>query len=263
LSISDEERKRKRNERARKWRKENPEKVKEQNKRRNDAKIKWRKENPEKLLETNRKYYEKNKEKIDNYRKEWTKKNKTKLATKARERYQSDPEKARKESRERRAKNPEQYRKWARDYYAKNPEKHRENTKQWRTKNPEKSKAYRDKYQKENKEFLKERRKSPKYVETRIKHQREVKLQVFTAYSKRISESEIPCCACCGENNHVEFLTIDHIEGRTNLSDKEKTLKGPKLYQWLRRHHYPKGYQVLCWNCNSAKGLFGKCPHQK
>lgn len=33
--------------------------------------------------------------------------------------------------------------------------------------------------------------------------------------------------------------------------------------EWQRKNNYPKGFQVLCHNCNLAKGFYGKCPHQK
>jgi hypothetical protein len=265
LVQTDEERKAKHNEKMRKWREKNPEKVKEQNKKRKQAKIEWSKKNPQKRLETDRKYYEKNKEKIIAYQKEWAKKNRLKLSNQAVERYRADPEKARAQNRERYAKNPEQYRKRQNEYHAKDPEKYRKLTEEYRKKNPEKIKAYRTKYQLEKKEWLKERHKSKEYVITKKKRRETIKSMVFTAYSKRISKSEIPCCNCCGLNDHLDFLSIDHIDGRNNLSDEEKNLKGGKLYAWLIKHRYPKGYQVLCWNCNSAKGMKknnNKCPHE-
>jgi len=263
MVLTDEERKLKQNEKARKWREKNPEKVKEQNKKRKQAKIEWKKNNPEKRLETNRKYYQKNKEKITVYQKDWAKKNRVKLSERAVERYHTNPEKSREKSRERYAKNSEQYRKRQNEYHAKDPEKYNQMSKAYREKNPEKVLAYRKKYQLEKKEWLKERNKSQEYILTKKKRRETVKSIVFTVYSKRLSKSEISCCNCCGLNDNLEFLTIDHIEGRKNLSEDEKNLKGAKLYAWLRKHHYPKGYQVLCWNCNSAKGLFGVCPHQK
>lgn len=69
-------------------------------------------------------------------------------------------------------------------------------------------------------------------------------------------------CACCGENT-IEFLTIDHInndgaEDRKNNGNKI----GGKLYRWLIKNNFPQnGYQILCYNCNCAKGFFGYCPH--
>ena len=38
---------------------------------------------------------------------------------------------------------------------------------------------------------------------------------------------------------------------------------GHPLNQWLVTNNFPKGFQILCSNCNFAKGVLGKCPHQK
>ena len=29
------------------------------------------------------------------------------------------------------------------------------------------------------------------------------------------------------------------------------------------KNNFPKGFQILCHNCNIAKGHYGKCPHEK
>lgn len=65
-------------------------------------------------------------------------------------------------------------------------------------------------------------------------------------------------CACCGELEE-RFLSIDHINGGGHKH--RKTIKC-NLYWWLIKNKFPDGYQVLCHNCNMAKGLYGKCPHQ-
>jgi hypothetical protein len=69
-------------------------------------------------------------------------------------------------------------------------------------------------------------------------------------------------CACCGEDQFV-FLQLDHIEPGGASERNKSNLAGPKLYAKLRREGFPPGYQVLCANCNFAKGLLGQCPHQK
>ena len=66
-------------------------------------------------------------------------------------------------------------------------------------------------------------------------------------------------CACCGENKD-EFLSIDDIEGTIHRKIKKQGVRD--FYRWLMRNNYPKGFQVLCMNCNFAKGMSGKCPHQ-
>jgi len=69
-------------------------------------------------------------------------------------------------------------------------------------------------------------------------------------------------CACCSETERA-FLTIDHIESvRRGAMDKPWKTMGPALCGELRRRGYPKGFQILCWNCNLAKHLLGQCPHQ-
>ena len=68
-----------------------------------------------------------------------------------------------------------------------------------------------------------------------------------------------PSCQCCGEANYL-FLTMDHIGGGGMKHRKE--VRADKLPMWLKRQGWPEGYRVLCWNCNSACGIYGVCPHQ-
>lgn len=67
-----------------------------------------------------------------------------------------------------------------------------------------------------------------------------------------------PKCACCGETTY-QFLAMDHINGGGNAHRRKV---GVNLYIWLRREGFPKGFQVLCHNCNLAKGFYGICPHK-
>lgn len=73
---------------------------------------------------------------------------------------------------------------------------------------------------------------------------------------------EQPKCACCGENE-VKFLCIDHINGGGGKHRKEIKGKGLTTYIWLKKNGYPNGFQVLCHNCNMAKGFYGLCPHKE
>lgn len=83
------------------------------------------------------------------------------------------------------------------------------------------------------------------------------KLQVFSALSNGKLE-----CACCKENSDINLLTVDHIEGRKQIGH-DRSINGMKLYIWLRKNPHSKGFQLLCWNCNATKGLFGICLHQR
>lgn len=80
------------------------------------------------------------------------------------------------------------------------------------------------------------------------------KLEVFKIFNSK--------CNCCGESNFSK-LTIDHIKGRDiNSQDYNKT--GIQLYYWLLNQSISfvkENYQLLCFNCNCAKGYHGFCPH--
>jgi len=67
-------------------------------------------------------------------------------------------------------------------------------------------------------------------------------------------------CACCGEST-IEFLTIDHPL-KDGAAHRKITGSGSSFYSWLQRNNYPSGFRVLCRNCNSADGLYGRCPHE-
>jgi hypothetical protein len=76
-------------------------------------------------------------------------------------------------------------------------------------------------------------------------------------------------CVCCGEHR-FEFLTLDHVNGdgaehRRELSNgKSRRGKGgAAVYDWAIKNNYPDRCQLLCWNCNAAKGYYGYCPHEK
>lgn len=87
-----------------------------------------------------------------------------------------------------------------------------------------------------------------------------LKLQVFEHYSNGTMQ-----CNCCKEN-HIEFLQIDHINCGHKYHNKKKRdnkITGRGLYRYLINNNFPDGYQVLCANCNFAKGIFSECPHKK
>ena len=90
------------------------------------------------------------------------------------------------------------------------------------------------------------------------------KIAAFDAYGGAV-------CKCCGETG-LDFLSIDHVNGDGAAHREEiaghrrstsKTFAGHQMYRWLRLHNYPPGFQVLCMNCNFAKGHFGQCPHER
>lgn len=81
-----------------------------------------------------------------------------------------------------------------------------------------------------------------------------LKDEVFSAYGGSV-------CSCCGEA-HKEFLTIDHINGDGADHRREIGKSTYKLLLWLKKSGYPKGFHVLCMNCNFSYGMKGYCPHK-
>ena len=65
-------------------------------------------------------------------------------------------------------------------------------------------------------------------------------------------------CECCGEKR-IEFLSISNVLGKKILNKKNNIQIG----YWLKKHKYPKGFIVLCHNCNTAIGLYNYCPHAR
>lgn len=60
-------------------------------------------------------------------------------------------------------------------------------------------------------------------------------------------------CARCG---HTDFrvLTLDHTKSDGNEHRKLAGIaSGEGTYRWLKKHDYPTGYQVLCYNCQAIK----------
>jgi hypothetical protein len=67
-------------------------------------------------------------------------------------------------------------------------------------------------------------------------------------------------CSCCGYG-HPDFLSLDHI--LNDGAEHRRHLNEQQIYRQAIREGWPKDkYQVLCMNCNFAKGHFGECPHQ-
>lgn len=82
-----------------------------------------------------------------------------------------------------------------------------------------------------------------------------LKLEMIQAYGGS--------CNCCGELE-PKFLTLDHINGGGSRDRGIYAGGTYNLLYALKREGWPKDkYQVLCMNCNWAKGRWeGICPHQ-
>lgn len=137
--------------------------------------------------------------------------------------------------------NREHLRDYQKGYYIKNHDKITEQKKQWRLDNPDKIKACYERH----KELTNFKRKMRIYL---------LKLCAIDHYSGGTRR-----CACCGETR-LEFLTIDHLQDAPHK--RNRTDGGTGFFYWLKKHHYPKGFRILCMNCNFAIGKFGYCPHK-
>lgn len=117
--------------------------------------------------------------------------------------------------------------------------------------------------------YQKEYRKKPEYKEwykkwvlenkdkLRVKskrHKEKLRMEALKRYGNK--------CECCSEEV-TDFLVIDHINGGGTRHRKE--LKGGSgIFQWLRDKKYPKGFRVLCHNCNwSIYRNNGICAHRR
>lgn len=118
-------------------------------------------------------------------------------------------------------------------------------------------KRYRKILRKRNKKWYNKNRQRALFFMKRWRDR--IKLEVFSYYSKGKNE-----CECCKEK-HMEFLAIDHVNGQDySIRAKKKGIKGgTRFYKWLKDNQFPKGFRVLCFNCNHSFGSFKYCPHKK
>ena len=69
-------------------------------------------------------------------------------------------------------------------------------------------------------------------------------------------------CVCCGEDEPL-FLTFDHIVPIRRADRRSGRDSGHGMVLKLRKTGYPKDFQILCFNCNHAKGVESECPHTR
>ena len=118
-------------------------------------------------------------------------------------------------------------------------------TKEQRLKRREEIRIYQMEYRKKNREIISQKKKE---------YCNRIKTKGIEHYGGK--------CTCCGESIQ-EFLTVDHVHGRTTKEKRQKNFRGKKMWLRAKSEGYPDKYTVLCFNCNCAKGAFGFCPHEK
>lgn len=66
-------------------------------------------------------------------------------------------------------------------------------------------------------------------------------------------------CQCLGCSvTYLGFLQVDHIKG-DGRKFRKKGVSGNAFYDWLKRHNFPKGFQILCACCNFSKKDNHRC----
>ena len=85
--------------------------------------------------------------------------------------------------------------------------------------------------------------------------QQAIRLDALQHYSR----AKVPCCRCCGETE-LAFLTLDHIAN--DGAAHRRATRATNLSALLKRQGWPKGFRVLCCNCNFGRARNGGvCPH--
>ena len=97
----------------------------------------------------------------------------------------------------------------------------------------------------EHKAKAKERTSTPWYKAKKNETRANNRLKVLQYYSKQLSKSDIPCCKCCGENSHTEFLALDHIAGRKEIDSKPKLVRCVWNLTWFVINLVKKNSLVL------------------
>ena len=99
----------------------------------------------------------------------------------------------------------------------------------------------------------KARKQTPDYKKYRYSYAKNLRQIVLDHYGA--------FCHCPGcDVTEPKFLAIDHINNDGSKRRKEQGAGG-SFYRWIIRNSFPANLQVLCHNCNCAKGFYGECPH--
>ena len=138
---------------------------------------------------------------------------------------------------QKRYRDSETYKKW----YIRTKNERNLISKQWAKNHPDKVREY-------------TRKNSEKIKKASKKRDKELRYDAIKYYSKNRFE-----CRCCLESNY-DFLTIDHVNNN-GVEHRKQDPKANHLYRWLKNNKYPKGFQVLCYNCNVSIFRLGKCFH--
>lgn len=156
---------------------------------------------------------------------------------------------------------PKNRNEYHRKYYQTHKEAIKKSSKKWAQKNPDKLKEYAqkqrasgyyqtEKYKQYRKEYFATHPKNPESSRRDVsKHHLTARRKFLEMYGNK--------CNCCGESNY-EFLTIEHRLGQRGQPRKDTSREA---YKKAIENYNPEVYEILCMNCNHAKGRYGYCPH--
>lgn len=106
------------------------------------------------------------------------------------------------------------------------------------------------------KKYLKHKERLKKNPDIQRNYHLKIRKEVLEKYGNK--------CKCCGENNW-SFLVIDHVNNDGHKERRElygsQSGSAHSFFLKLRREPLRIDLQVLCWNCNAAKSMYGECPH--
>jgi hypothetical protein len=127
-------------------------------------------------------------------------------------------------------------------YHQEHKDKQREYMIIYRKNHQDEIKAYKKRYNKKHKE------------ENRILQRKYGRLLNFQTKFDAIlyySNGTMRCALC--DENDIDVLCIDHTDNNGNEHRRE--INGYRIYNWLRKNKYPKGFRVLCFNCNNREKM--------
>lgn len=114
---------------------------------------------------------------------------------------------------------------------------------------------------------------NPRLIQLTTKHSFEDKRAkkkegTCKAYKSMLNKFEKFCINSL--DDHFESLIDDLLILKKENSELVKLgypskLMTTSLLVWIRKNNFPKGFQILCMNCNWGKGNSkdNKCPHEK
>jgi len=106
---------------------------------------------------------------------------------------------------------------------------------------------------------LRKKHKRTFYMKNRENHNKDA-LNRYHKLRKAVVDLYGNKCNCCGEDEYM-FLALDHVDGGGKSHRNQRGSYG--VYKDAIESYDPNRFQILCHNCNMAKGLYGECPHKK